>query len=315
MTALYITRGLPGSGKTTWALYECSQFARVGAYVARISRDDLRVQLYGPRSKDYYDHPDLQEREAEVTRIQHERIRLFLSAGVSVIVDDTNLPVRRCRELMRIAEECGAYIEEIRFDNVPLSECIERQASRPERDRVDEAVIRRMHSRYFPLAPLPEKSGLSPKTHDYSVIEPVVERDGCDPAIIVDIDGTLALMSGRGPHDYHLVGTDRVNVAVARIVDRVASYPRTKTFLVSGRKDDCREETEQWLYDNGIFYDELYMRKTGDDRTDWIVKYEIFNEHIRDKYNVIAVFDDRDQVVKMWRTLGLTCFQVAEGDF
>ena len=34
-----------------------------------------------------------------------------------------------------------------------------------------------------------------------------------------------------------------------------------------------------------------------------------------DKNDVFAVFDDRIQVVDMWRQNGLTCFQVADGDF
>ena len=36
---------------------------------------------------------------------------------------------------------------------------------------------------------------------------------------------------------------------------------------------------------------------------------------IRDRWRVVGVFDDRQQVVRMWRALGLTVFQVAEGDF
>jgi hypothetical protein len=85
--------------------------------------------------------------------------------------------------------------------------------------------------------------------------------------------------------------------------------------FVSGRKDDCRDVTEAWLKANGFEYDWLYMRKTGDDRNDAVVKLDIFNEHIRNGYDVLGVFDDRNRVVNMWRRLGLKCFQVAEGDF
>lgn len=57
------------------------------------------------------------------------------------------------------------------------------------------------------------------------------------------------------------------------------------------------------------------MRPAGDSRKDAIVKREIFDQEIRDRWRVIGVFDDRQQVVRMWRALGLTVFQVAEGDF
>ena len=57
------------------------------------------------------------------------------------------------------------------------------------------------------------------------------------------------------------------------------------------------------------------MRATGDFRPDSVVKEEIYNNHIKDNYYVAGVFDDRDSVVKLWRDLGLTCFQVYYGDF
>ena len=57
------------------------------------------------------------------------------------------------------------------------------------------------------------------------------------------------------------------------------------------------------------------MRKTGDNRKDAIVKREIYETHIKDKYQVDYVLYDRNQVVEMWRSLGLTCLQVADGDF
>jgi hypothetical protein len=57
------------------------------------------------------------------------------------------------------------------------------------------------------------------------------------------------------------------------------------------------------------------MRETGDRRKDSIIKKEIFDRHIRDVYNIEFVLDDRNQVVELWRSLGLTCLQVADGDF
>jgi hypothetical protein len=57
------------------------------------------------------------------------------------------------------------------------------------------------------------------------------------------------------------------------------------------------------------------MREAGDHRPDWIVKKEIYNNLISKEFDVKLVFDDRQQVVDMWRSIGLTCFQVAEGNF
>jgi hypothetical protein len=60
---------------------------------------------------------------------------------------------------------------------------------------------------------------------------------------------------------------------------------------------------------------QLLMRPLGDNRPDEIVKEEMYELHIRGKYNVALVLDDRQKVVDLWRRLGLTCLQVADGDF
>jgi hypothetical protein len=84
----------------------------------------------------------------------------------------------------------------------------------------------------------------------------------------------------------------------------------------SGRSDDARPATEAWLKEHvGVPYEALFMRATGDQRRDSVVKAEIFDREIRSRYHVVGVFDDRAQVVRMWRALGLTVFQVADGNF
>lgn len=136
-------------------------------------------------------------------------------------------------------------------------------------------------------------------------------------AIVCDLDGTLALMEDRKPFDWHLVGQDKLNIPV---YDLLLKYAATQTMppaiiLLSGRKDVCRPETEQWLDEWTVPYDHLYMRAADDDRKDGYTKYDLFNEHIRDNYNVLFMLDDRDQVVALWRTMGLACFQVNYGNF
>ncbi len=86
--------------------------------------------------------------------------------------------------------------------------------------------------------------------------------------------------------------------------------------FLSGRPDSCRRDTWDWLYENvRVPIADLLMRTTGDGRTDYVVKQELFDNRVRDRYDIRWVLDDRDQVVKMWRSLGLTCLQVAEGNF
>ena len=133
-----------------------------------------------------------------------------------------------------------------------------------------------------------------------------------DDVIIVDIDGTIALKGNRDPYDYALVREDFPNKKVISVVMQLENW--NDVVFVSGRSKICREDTEQWLAQIGFEKPELYMRRLDDYRSDEIVKKEIYYRYISPR-NVLCVFDDRNKVVKMWRELGLTCLQVAEGDF
>ena len=59
---------------------------------------------------------------------------------------------------------------------------------------------------------------------------------------------------------------------------------------------------------------EIHMRKAGDNRKDAIIKKELFDEHIRDKYYVDYIVDDRLQVCRLWYSLGLTILRVGDPD-
>ena len=75
------------------------------------------------------------------------------------------------------------------------------------------------------------------------------------------------------------------------------------------------EDTKDWLDFHQIKYDEIFMRPKNDYRKDNVVKLEIYNNKIKDNYNVIGCFDDRQQVVNMWREHGLLVYHVADGRF
>jgi hypothetical protein len=136
------------------------------------------------------------------------------------------------------------------------------------------------------------------------------------PAWLVDIDGTMTLgPHQRGPFEWDKVGNDQPNGPVMRLV-RALYYDGYEIVFVSGRSEECRGRTENWLWQYFLHRKfEIFMRSAGDYRKDAIIKQEIFDAHIRDNYWVQGVLDDRQQVVDMWREMGLTCLQVAPGDF
>lgn len=137
-------------------------------------------------------------------------------------------------------------------------------------------------------------------------------------AIIVDMDGTLALMGDRSPYDDHLAGADKPNVPVMTIVKSVLhGDPSLHLIIMSGRDDGrSRDVTADWLLRHDLFPTLLLMRPHRDFRKDAVIKRDLFDAHVAGQYNVLAVFDDRQAVVDMWRhDLNLTVLQVADGNF
>lgn len=139
-----------------------------------------------------------------------------------------------------------------------------------------------------------------------------------NPVVLVDIDGTLALRGDRDPHDHMASMEDAVNWPVVKLCEQLSHAHRI--LLVSGRSSKYRSVTEYWLWRHGLMdllnYSSLCMRAEGDDRPDDECKQDMYERIIEPFYGKpFLVLDDRNKVVKMWRELGLTCLQVAEGDF
>lgn len=293
MPTLTITRGLPGSGKTTWAK------AQRGV---RVNRDDLRRMLHGGHLGEGW-------AEKQVTVAHRAQVEALLKAGADVICDDTNLRARVVRELAEIAVDCGAHVVLRDFTDVPLEVCLERDAARPDAERVGPEVIQRMHDRF--LAGRREPLVL-PQAGPRLVYTPPA---GKPRAVLVDLDGTVALMGARSPYDHTRVHLDEPHQPVIDAVRALHAAGHTIIYC-SGRVDAAREGTQAWLEKYvGVPYAALHMRGNGDQRKDSVVKREIFEREIRENWYVVCVLDDRNQVVRMWRELGLTVFQVAEGDF
>ena len=119
-------------------------------------------------------------------------------------------------------------------------------------------------------------------------------------------------MKDRSPYDWMRVGEDTLDEVVADLLEMYDG----EVILLSGRDSICRDITEHWLINNNVEYSELFMRPEGSMEKDNIVKRKLYEDHIKGKYNIDFVLDDRNQVVKMWRDeLGLKVLQVEDGDF
>jgi len=149
-------------------------------------------------------------------------------------------------------------------------------------------------------------------------------------AILCDLDGTISLFNpirkngsvekrhvgapARSPYDASKANNDMVNEPVAEVLERMSAAGYQIIFC-SGREDRYRDQTVEFLKKNVGFPYELIMRTTGDSRKDSIVKEELYQKYVAEKYNVFLVLDDRNQVVDFWRSKGFACWQVNPGDF
>ena len=326
--ALVITRGLPASGKTTWARAWVEQ----GRRRARVNRDDVRGMAFGRYVLAGW-------QEELVTSAEQTAVETLLRGEADVVVDDTNLRLRHARAWSDLAGRLGAGFEVRDFTDVPLEVCLARDAARRAAGEraVGEDVIRDLYLRFLAAGPLPPVPARVPavaqgaQARALPAARPVPELPAAggtpptspggyvpDPRLprawIVDVDGTLALMSGRSPYAWHRVGEDAPNPPVVELV-RALRAAGNAIVVVSGRDGVARRATQAWLDRHEIPYDVLLMRSRGDSRRDSVVKREIFETLIRRTWQVRGVLDDRNQVVRMWRDLGLTCAQVAPGDF
>jgi predicted kinase len=282
MKKVLILQGLPASGKSTYA--KDLLLREIGRWV-RINKDLLREMAHAS-----YWSP---HNEKFIRNVRDQIILMALEDGKHVIIDDTNFGsnIEHIKQLVK--GKANVKINDS-FLKVPVEECIKRDLKRA--NSVGKDVIMKMYNQFV-------------KT-DVQLIEYNPELDD---AIIVDMDGTLAIIHNRSPFDVSKCDEDLPNQPVLETVYKWQE--NVKIIIVSGRTDDGKELTEKWLNKYQVNYSNLYMRKTGDTRKDAIIKEEIYREYIAGKYNIKFILDDRNQVVEMWRSLGLTVFQVAEGDF
>lgn len=284
---IWFLKGLPASGKSSWSA------KHINDDTIRLNKDDFRLMMGGKFS-------DVKEK-AVLAGLRAAGVNA-LHAGLNVIIDDTNFAPKHRKFWEDGAKEYGYNMTEVYFDT-PVDVCIERDMTRGEKS-VGAKVIQDMYHRYI-------------NTEKVTNVIKYREQDQTlRKAIIVDIDGTLALLNGRNPYDNTKVHTDLPNQP---IVDLVKLLSLTFSILiVSGREGtlECRNATVDWLDSQFITFDELFMRPEKDYRKDSTIKKEIFETDIAHRWNVQLVLDDRDQVVDLWRnTLHLPCLQVNYGNF
>lgn len=275
MKNLIMCKWLPWSWKTTRSKKEV---LKSNWKTKRINKDDLRSMLDACE----YSKPN----EKNILKTRDTLIKLYAEQWYNIIIDDTNLAPYHEENLKEMASHLGLKFT-IKEFNVPVDVCVTRDENRL--ISVGKDVIFSMYNKFVCKDVIPNTEWKK---------------------VIFDIDWTLARMDGRSPYDYTAVDTDLPVQQVIKML-HLLSEDHYDIVICTWRNAVCKEETEQRLLDNNIFYSEFYIRAADDTRKDYIVKKE-FLEKIW-KENVFAVFDDRPQVLRMRRDEWLFVFNVWSG--
>jgi predicted kinase len=289
--------GIPASGKSTHA----KDYVGKNPNWVRVNRDDFRLMIK--------DMPVCEMKvENLITKMVNDCIVNSLMAKFNVIVDNTNLKAKYINPLIDLVLPYADV--EFQIFDISVDKAIERDSHRDR--KVGSEVIKRMYNDYrilldtFNFTHRKKSKDIKPK-FDFKV--------GVPTCAVFDIDGTLAHMNGkRGAFDWGKVDRDDVDNQVARMV-KLHKDASDTIIIVSGRDDTSLDLTKEWLDFYEIPYDIIFMRKAGDYRKDNLVKKEIYENHIIGKYNIAAIYDDRQQVVDELRKMGLKVFQVEPGLF
>lgn len=298
-----ICRGIPGSGKSTWAKKWAAEDEE---HRIRINNDDIRNML-GP----YW----VPKREHLVKYTTDIILTYAMEGGYNIVMDNMNLNDATIKELQKCVNNFNQnytckWSYEISFKDffISLEEAITRDSLRPH--PIGEKTIKDIYRRYRHIFT------------EQQINRPILDQGyPSQRAIIVDLDGTLALNTSGRP--FYGKGCDEGllnDTCIKSVADAVRNYCNSgdvQLIIVSGREgtDLCIKNTWKWLGNNLLYPNVLLMREPKDYRPDEIVKKELFDTYIRGKYYIDFVIDDRDKVVKMWRELGLLCLQPWEGKF
>ena len=294
---LILCRGIQGSGKTTFARAWVTEDPE---HRVRINNDDIRNMLgvYWVTS-----------REKLVSSIKKNMAEEAINRGYDIVVDNMNLNAKEIlfwKDMVKTANmDPDGYKYEIEFKDffIPLEECIRRDAMRP--NPIGEKVIRETWKRYKHFIQTTEVENYVNNLRQYT---------GKPKCIVIDMDSTMCFNTTKRPWFGEGAAEGMINdVPNTGLVDIVRQLQEEFLIVVATGRDTTQEEvTKQWLSKQGINVDEFYFRTNKDYRKGVVVKKEQI-EAILEKYDIVAIFDDCEPIVNMYREMGLTVLQPNKG--
>jgi predicted kinase len=268
-----IVRGLPSSGKTTYAM---KLIESAPNRWTRVSRADLNKSLRFSSTSEI----------KILNKLRNKLIEDLVSSGKDVIIDDVNLQQAQLNELKRLivaSTKVPIIIHEVPF-NTSISECISRSPEKKDN-------IMKLSENF---------------NRELKEVSMLYEPSVNNKAVIVDIDGTILEQID----NVFAFDDDFVAKPKHTICNLVSSLYKTghKILFLTARNEAGRDlahsHIKQCIPSIGDDY-ELYMRDDSDDRPSGDLKSDIYCTNIRPHYDVVLFIDDLEENIVAFRELGI----------
>ena len=301
---IILTRGIPGSGKSTWARAWVAESPETRI---RINYDDLR-NMMGP----YW----VPSREPMLDHIIWPAINAaaYNDLSYDIVIDNMNLNpkvwkkfedwIETFNKSSFVTEHNVQYVLEFKDFFIPVEECIKRDAMRPH--PIGEKTIKDIWRKYRHFI---QTTSVEQHVNNLAKIDP--EKPYC---VVVDMDSTLCFNTTKRPW-YGEGSTEQMindieNYGVCETVwALMQEYP---IIVATGRDESQAEVTKKWLYEHRLEPKEYYFRNKYDYRKGVEIKKEQITK-IMEKYNILVIFEDCEPIVQMYRDMGLTVLQPNKG--
>ena len=302
---LILTRGIQGSGKSTWARKWVEEDPE---HRIRINNDDIRNMLgvYWVTS-----------REGLVSDIKKRTAQYAMYRNYDIVVDNMNLNPKEIKfweDLVwahnetvgnnsELKDKYDSYEIEFKDFFIPLEECIRRDAMRP--NPIGEKTIRDTWRRYKHFIQTSEVE---------RYVNNLKRYEGKPKCIVIDMDSTVCFNMSKRPWFGEGAAEGMIDdVPNTGVCDIIRQLQEQYLIVVATGRDTSQEEvTKQWLARQGINVDEYFFRTNGDYRKGVEVKKEEITA-ILEKYDIVAIFEDCEPIVQMYRDMGLTVLQPNKG--
>lgn len=295
---IYVLIGPPACGKSTLAR---KMHAEDNSKVI-VSPDSIRS------ARGNYWIPD---QEDYISTIEEFEIKSAIEKGLSPIIDATNLNPKTIEKWEQLSVELDVDLQKIYLPYVPFPEALERDKKRGEEGgrAVGEKVLRQFYMKYYPDQYYKDINSKCKSTNP---------DDSLPPAIIFDLDQTIMFAQNRGPFEYAKAGSDYFDPKAKWLIERWIADGITPIFL-TGREisDESVAAINKALNLPKIHKMDgdsdgyiIIGRKVGDRRKGLIVKEELYTNNVEGKFNVLAAFDDHQDVVDMYREKGIFACKV-----